>query len=451
MQKTSAPAPVDASALLARYQQRAAVVAVIGLGYVGLPLVKAILGAGFKVVGLDVDREKVAALEQGRTYIRHVPAEPFSAAIANGRFRATTDFTALKDADAILICVPTPLTSHREPDLSYVEATTRAVAAQLKAGHLVILESTTYPGTTCGVMKPILEARGMRSGRDFFLAYSPEREDPGNPAFATTAIPKVIGGDGAEALALANALYSAFVPQTVPVSSPDTAEAVKLTENVFRAVNIALVNELKILYEAMGIDVWEVIDAAKTKPFGYMPFYPGPGLGGHCIPIDPFYLTWKAREYELPTRFIELAGETNTQMPRHVVGRLADELNHRTGRGLKGARVLIVGLAYKKNVDDTRESPSFKLMELLEGRGAACDVHDPLVPVVPRTREHASFAGRKSVALDAAAVASYDVVLIATDHDAIDYKALVGAAKLVIDTRNACARAGAVGGNVVKA
>ena len=300
-------------------------------------------------------------------------------------------------------------------------------------------------------MKPILEAGGLRSGRDFFLAYSPEREDPGNPSFSAEAIPKVIGGDGAEALALADALYSAFVSKTVPVSSADTAEAVKLTENVFRAVNIALVNELKVVYEAMGIDIWEVIEAAKTKPFGYMPFYPGPGLGGHCIPIDPFYLTWKAREYDLPTRFIELAGETNTQMPRHVVGRLADELNRRTGRGLKGARVLIVGLAYKKNVDDTRESPAFKLMQLLEGQGAACDVHDPLIPVVPKTREHASFAGRKSVPLDAATVASYDVVLIATDHDAIDYKALVGAAKLVIDTRNACARAGAVGANVVKA
>ena len=451
MQKSSAAAPVVASALLGKYRQRAAAVAVIGLGYVGLPLVKAILGAGFKVIGLDVDREKVAALEQGRTYIRHLPAEPFSAAIAEGRFQPTTDFAALADADAILICVPTPLTSHREPDLSFVEATTRSVAAHLKPGHLVILESTTYPGTTCGVMKPILEAGGMRSGRDFFLAYSPEREDPGNPAFSTTVIPKVIGGDGADALSLAGALYSAFVPTTIPVSSPDTAEAVKLSENIFRAVNIALANELKLVYEAMGIDVWEVIDAAKTKPFGYMPFYPGPGLGGHCIPIDPFYLTWKAREYGLPTRFIELAGETNTQMPRHVVGRLADEFNRRTGRGLRGAKVLVVGLAYKKNVDDTRESPSFKLMELLEGRGAECDVHDPLVPVVPRTREHASFAGRKSVALDAGTVASYDVVLIATDHDAVDYKALVAGAKLVVDTRNACARAGALGDNVVKA
>ena len=452
MQKSSAPATVaDVAALLARYQQRAAVVAVIGLGYVGLPLVKAILGAGFKVVGLDVDQAKVTALEQGRTYIRHLPAEPFSAAIASGRFLPATDFAALEDADAILICVPTPLTSHREPDLSYVETTTRAIAGHLKPGHLIVLESTTYPGTTNGVMKPILEAQGLRSGRDFFLAYSPEREDPGNPAFTTTAIPKVIGGDGPEALALANALYSAFVPKTVPVSSPDTAEAVKLTENVFRAVNIALVNELKVVYDAMGIDVWEVIEAAKTKPFGYMAFYPGPGLGGHCIPIDPFYLTWKAREYELSTRFIELAGETNTQMPRHVVNRLAEALNSRTGRGLKGARVLIVGLAYKKNVDDTRESPSFKLMELLEARGAICDVHDPLVPVVPRTREHAAFAGRKSVPLDGATIAAFDVVLIATDHDAVDYKALVASAKLVIDTRNACARAGAHGTNVVKA
>jgi UDP-N-acetyl-D-glucosamine dehydrogenase len=300
-------------------------------------------------------------------------------------------------------------------------------------------------------MKPILEAGGSWSGRDFFLAYSPEREDPGNPSYSTAAIPKVIGGDGPEALQLAEALYGTFVPKTVPVASLEAAEAVKLTENIFRAVNIALVNELKVLYDAMGIDVWEVIEAAKTKPFGYMPFYPGPGLGGHCIPIDPFYLTWKAREYELSTQFIELAGQVNTQMPRYVVARLAAELDRRTGRGLNGAKVLIIGVAYKKNVDDTRESPSFKLIELLEQRGASCDVHDPYVPVIPSTREHPELAGRRSVPVDTPSLAKYDVVLIATDHDIVDYKALVSASKLVVDTRNACARAGAAYSNVVKA
>jgi UDP-N-acetyl-D-glucosamine dehydrogenase len=437
--------------LLKRYQERSAVIAVIGLGYVGLPLVKALLGVPFKVIGLDADPEKVAALKQGRTYIRHMPAEPFTAAFAKGQFCPTSEFGVLTEADAILMCLPTPLTAHREPDLSFVEGSTRGLAPFLKRGQLVVLESTTYPGTTGQVMKPILEAGGLRSGRDFFMAYSPEREDPGNPSYSTAAIPKVLGGDGSEALRLAEVLYGTFVSKTVPVSSLEAAEAVKLTENIFRAVNIALVNELKLVYDAMGIDVWEVIDAAKTKPFGYMPFYPGPGLGGHCIPIDPFYLTWKAREYELSTQFIELAGQVNTQMPRYVVARLAAELDRRTGRGLNGAKVLIIGVAYKKNVDDTRESPSFKMIDLLEQRGASCDVHDPYVPVIPSTREHPALAGRRSVPVDSPSVAKYDVVLIATDHDAVDYKALVSAAKLVVDTRNACARAGAANSNVIKA
>jgi UDP-N-acetyl-D-glucosamine dehydrogenase len=438
--------------LLRRFEERSAVIAVIGLGYVGLPLVKALLGVPFKVIGLDTDPEKVAALKQGRTYIHHMPAERFTAAFTSGQFCPTAEFDALTDADAIIMCVPTPLTAHREPDLGFVEASTRGLAPFLRRGQLVVLESTTYPGTTGQVMKPILEARGSRSGRDFFLAYSPEREDPGNPSYSTAAIPKVIGGDGSEALQLAEALYRTFVPKTVPVASLEVAEAVKLTENIFRSVNIALVNELKVLYDAMGIDVWEVIEAAKTKPFGYMPFYPGPGLGGHCIPIDPFYLTWKAREYELSTQFIELAGQVNTQMPRYVVARLAAELDRRTGKGLNGAKVLIVGVAYKKNIDDTRESPSFKLIELLEERGASCDVHDPYVPVIPSTREHPALAGRRSVPVDSTSLAKYDVVLIATDHDIVDYKALVSAAKLVVDTRNACARAGAAAcPNVIKA
>ena len=347
--------------------------------------------------------------------------------------------------------MPTPLTAHREPDLTYVENTAKAIAPHLRPGQLVVLESTTYPGTTRDVVKPILEASGLKSGRDFFLAFRPEREDPGNAKFSTRVIPKVVGGDGTAAAEIADALYSTFVPKTVPVSSPETAEAVKLTENIFRSVNIALVNELKVVYAAMGIDVWEVIEAAKTKPFGFMPFYPGPGLGGHCIPIDPFYLTWKAREYELSTRFIELAGEINTAMPRYVVARLADELDARAGKGLNGARILMLGLAYKKNVDDIRESPAFKLIELLEKRGAACDFHDPYVPVVPRSREHPDMAGRKSVPLDPAAVAGYDAVLIVTDHDNVDYVSVAKSARLVVDTRNACARAGAVGPHIVKA
>jgi UDP-N-acetyl-D-glucosamine dehydrogenase len=314
------------------------------------------------------------------------------------------------------------------------------------------LESTTYPGTTREVVKPILElTSNLRCGRDFFLAYSPEREDPGNNEYFTSRIPKVVGADGAEALKIANSLYSILVTRTVPVSSLEIAEATKLTENIFRSVNIALVNELKILYSAMGIDVWEVIEAAKTKPFGYMPFYPGPGLGGHCIPIDPFYLTWKAHEYELSTRFIELAGEINTNMPRYVVSRVAEELNCRFGRGLKGARILILGLAYKKGVDDTRESPSLKLIELLEKRGSICDFYDPFVSIIPKTREYKELAGRLSVVLDGPTLSSYDTVLVATDHDTVDYALVVSNAKLIVDTRNVCVRLGLSGENVAKA
>jgi UDP-N-acetyl-D-glucosamine dehydrogenase len=434
-----------------RFQERTATVGIIGLGYVGLPLVQALLDNGLSVVGVDVDTVKVEALKEGRTYIHHIPGESFREPVAKGRFLPSTDFAELARANGILICVPTPLTAHREPDLTYVENTARAIAPHLRPGQLVVLESTTYPGTTRDVVKPILESSGLKSGRDFFLAFSPEREDPGNAKFSTRVIPKVIGGDGKEAAEIADALYSTFVPKTVPVSSPETAEAVKLTENIFRSVNIALVNELKVVYAAMGIDVWEVIEAAKTKPFGFMPFYPGPGLGGHCIPIDPFYLTWKAREYELSTRFIELAGEINTAMPRYVVSRIADELDARAGRGLKGAKILIIGLAYKKNVDDVRESPAFKLIELLERRGAVCDAHDPYVAVVPPLREHPDMVGRKSVPLNPAAIASYDAVLIVTDHDCVDYASLAKSARLIVDTRNACTRAGLEGPNIAKA
>jgi UDP-N-acetyl-D-glucosamine dehydrogenase len=450
---TSERTPVAAQVadLTARIADRRASVGIIGLGYVGLPLAQAISGRGFKVLGFDVDDAKVEALNSGRSYIKHIPAAAIAQLVGAGRFEASADFARLAEADAILICVPTPLSRHREPDLSFVVRTTEAIARHLRPGQLVVLESTSYPGTTTEVMRPILEAGGLRSGRDFFLAYSPEREDPGNPDFSTARIPKVVGGDGPEALRLAAALYGEFVVRVVPVSSPETAEAVKLTENIFRSVNIALANELKVVFDAMGIDVWEVIEAAKTKPFGFMPFYPGPGLGGHCIPIDPFYLTWKAREFDIATRFIELAGEVNVSMPRYVVERLAGALDRQTGRGLNGATILIVGIAYKRNVDDMRESPALRLIELIEARGAVTSYHDPLIPVIPTTREHAALAGRRSVALEAEAIGGFDAVLIATDHDSVDYKVLAGAARLVVDTRNACGRAGAAGPNVVRA
>jgi UDP-N-acetyl-D-glucosamine dehydrogenase len=434
-----APRAALAGALLERILAREAKVGVIGLGYVGLPLVRATVEAGFSVLGFDIDRDKVAQLNAGRSYIRHISGEMVAALRETGRFEATDDFSLAHEVDVLLACVPTPLTRHREPDLSFVVGTAEAVAPHLRAGQLFVLESTTYPGTTDEVVKPILS----RSGVDVFIAYSPEREDPGNIDFGTTAIPKVVGGDGEDALRLAQAFYDQFVSRTVPVTSPAVAEAVKLTENIFRAVNIALVNELKVVFDAMGISVWEVIEAAKTKPFGYMPFYPGPGLGGHCIPIDPFYLTWKAREHEIATRFIELAGEVNTSMPRHVVERLARTLDERAAKGLNGARILVIGVAYKKNVDDTRESPAFSIMEMLEARGAKLDYHDPYVPVIPPIREHPRFAGRRSQALEPALLGAVDAVLIVTDHDEVDYEALAAGARLVVDTRNATRRVSA--------
>jgi UDP-N-acetyl-D-glucosamine dehydrogenase len=442
---------VGASALRGRVLDRSARVGVIGLGYVGLPLVSAIAASGFTVTGFDIDPHKVSMLNAGRSYIHHIPDRDVASLVSGGRFVAVTDFAGLAEMDAILICVPTPLTRYREPDLSYVVGTTEAVARHLRRGQLVVLESTTYPGTTREVMRPILERGGLRSGEDFFLAYSPEREDPGNKDYNAQGIPKVVGGDGADALMLTRTLYDQFVTRTVPVSSPETAEAVKLTENIFRAVNIALVNELKLIYEPMGIDIWEVIEAAKSKPFGFMPFYPGPGLGGHCIPIDPFYLTWKAREHESPTRFIELAGEINTAMPRYVVDRLAWGLSEKLGKSMRGAKVLILGVAYKKNVDDTRESPSFKVMELLEKRGVEIAFHDPLVPEIPQLREHPEFGGRKSVPLDQATLKRFDAALIATDHDQVDYRLVADTCPLVIDTRNACARNNITTTNIVKA
>ena len=448
----ASPAMCPAAAgLMARIEAREARAAVIGLGYVGLPLAMAMARGGFRVTGVDIDPGKIAAIGQDTSYIEAVSSEVMAQMRAEGRFEATTDFDALMACDCIAICVPTPLTAHRTPDLSYIENTARAIGPRLREGQLVILESTTYPGTTDDVLRPILEAGGLKSGRDIFLGFSPEREDPGNRQFETVTIPKVVAGDGADAAALMQAFYGAFVQRVVPVSTNATAEAVKLTENIFRSVNIALVNELKLVYDAMGIDVWEVIEAAKSKPFGYMPFYPGPGLGGHCIPIDPFYLTWKSREYDQPTRFIELAGEINTAMPHHVTDRLAQALDRVSGKALSRSRVLVLGLAYKKNVPDIRESPSLKLIELIRERGAEVAYHDPFVAEIPKTREYMALKGMRSVVWSEAEIRGFDAVLIATDHDGTDYAALADWAPLIVDTRNAMARHGVTGGTVVKA
>ena len=442
---------VETDALLARLRDHAATIAVVGLGYVGLPLLLAVTQRGFPGLGFDIDPAKVEKLNGGGSYIQRILPADVAAMRASGRLEATADFARLGEADAVLLCVPTPLTRQREPDLSFIVRTAEAVAGTLRPGQLIVLESTTYPGTTREIVRPILEKTGLASGRDFFLAYSPEREDPGNQSYSTGDIPKVVGGDGEAAQLLACALYGEIVAQTVPVSSLEAAEAVKLTENIFRSVNIALVNELKLVFDAMGIDVWEVIEAAKSKPFGYMPFYPGPGLGGHCIPIDPFYLTWKAREFDLATRFIELAGEINTAMPRHVVDKLAEALSERRGRAVNGANILILGVSYKKNVDDMRESPALKIMEILERRGARLSFHDPLIGEIPPTREYPELTGRRSSPLDRNTLAASDAALICTDHDAIDYGLVVEACPIVVDTRNACARHGLVRDNIVKA
>lgn len=441
----------DVEGALAKIKDKAWVVGIVGLGYVGLPLALAFAQNGFKVVGFDIDPTKVDLLNAGGSYFKHIPASKISPRVQDKSFSATADFSKLPSVDAIIICVPTPLTRHREPDMSYIVSTTEEIQKFLRPGHIVILESTTYPGTTREVVRPILERTGLASGRDFFLAYSPEREDPGNIDFETSRIPKVVGGDGDAAKRLAVALYSRAVIDTVPTSSVDTAEAVKLTENIFRAVNIALVNELKTIYAKMGINIWEVIEAAKTKPFGFMPFYPGPGLGGHCIPIDPFYLTWKAREFEISARFIELAGEINTAMPAYVVDRLAEALNMSASKALQGARILLVGLAYKKNVEDVRESPAFKLVSLIKAKGGLVEYYDPYVDKVPVTREHPELAGQQSVRFEPAVLESFDAAVICTDHDNVDYDALVKHSKIVVDTRNATSRVTAVGAKIYQA
>jgi UDP-N-acetyl-D-glucosamine dehydrogenase len=424
---------------LQRVADRSARVGVIGLGYVGLPLALVFEESGFLVVGFDVDPAKPQALHRGESYIRHIGRERVATAFARGRVVATADFDRLAECDAILICVPTPLGRHREPDLSYIRATGEAVARGLRRGQLVVLESTTYPGTTREELLPRLEAGGRRCGKDFFLAFSPEREDPGNPSFHTQNIPKVVGGIDAPSLEAAVALYGAAIARVVPVSSPEVAEAAKILENVFRAVNIALANEMKVVLDRMGINVWEVIEAAKTKPFGFMPFYPGPGLGGHCIPLDPFYLSWKAAEHGVWARFIELAGEINTSMPAYVIERTASALN-RHGRSLMGSKVLVLGLSYKADIDDDRESPSFEIIERLRAAGAEVAYCDPHIPVARPGREHD--IGLSSVPCTAEEFARHDVLVVATAHSEFKVAALYAGAKLVVDARNLMAPLG---------
>lgn len=418
-----------------KIQTRSAIIGVIGLGYVGLPLVRTFVQAGFRCLGFDLDARKIEKLQRGESYIGHLPGEWIAEMVQAGKFSATSDMDRLAEADAILICVPTPLTDSRDPDLSYVENTAREIARSLRPGQLVVLESTTYPGTTRDIVLPILNERRRKLGTDFFLAYSPEREDPGNPNFSTQRIPKVVGGAEAQSGELANLLYSQAVVQTVPVENCEIAEACKILENVYRAVNIAMVNELKVLFDRLGIDIWSVIEAAKTKPFGFQPFYPGPGLGGHCIPIDPFYLSWLARKHESPARFIELAGEINWEMPRYVVQKVSDALND-AAKPLRGSRVGILGVAYKKDVDDPRESPAFRIIEMLEDRGAILSYHDPHVPQLPKMR-HYRVPDLRSESLTAKWLKSQDAVLIVTDHSAVDYAFVVEHARLVVDTRNA--------------
>lgn len=428
--------------LLAQLDARQSLIGVIGLGYVGLPLAVSAARAGYRVTGFDIDPGKPARLNVGESYIEAVDPLELAEHVAAGRFSATDEFDRLAEMDVIVVCVPTPLNRHREPDLSFVTATADRIATVLRPGQLVSIESTTFPGTTDEVVRPILERTDLVSGRDFFLAYSPEREDPGSKTHRTTTIPKVVAGDGADASRLTERFYGAIVERVVPVSTTRAAEAVKITENVFRAVNIALVNELKTVYEAMGVDIWEVIDAAATKPFGFMPFYPGPGLGGHCIPIDPFYLTWKAREYGIATRFIELAGEVNLSMPSYVLSRLERALDETRRLSLGAARVLIIGVAYKPNVSDVRESPAFELIERLLDRGASVDYHDPWVPSVPLTRKHEELVGLQSVRLTTDILADTDAVLVVTDHDAINYDLLGTFSGVIVDTRNAIRKRG---------
>ncbi len=417
--------------LLQKIQNKTFTVGVVGLGYVGLPLNLCFVEKGLRSIGFDIDTKKTDALKNKQSYIKHISSERIAKAVDTGLFSATTDFSRVKECDAVLIAVPTPLNKNREPEMEYIVSTCESIAPHMRKGQLIVLESTTYPGTTEEVMVPILEKSGLKLDVDFYVAFSPEREDPNNPNYTTETIPKVVGSTSPDGLEVADKLYSQIVIKTVPVSSTQVAEATKLMENIFRSVNIALVNELKVTFSRMGIDIWEVINAAKTKPFGFMPFYPGPGLGGHCIPIDPFYLTWKAREFGVHTRFIELAGEINTAMPDYVIQRVMEALND-SGKALKNSRVLILGLAYKANVDDDRESPSYTLMEKLEAKGATVEYNDPHVPVIKPTREHPQFIGKKSVPVSG----EYDLILISTAHNEYSALDLIQFGIPVVDTRN---------------
>ena len=441
--------------LLKKIENKTAVIGIIGLGYVGLPLALEYATKGFKTIGFDIDERKIPILNSGKSYIKHIKEDKIKRTVNNKKFSATADFTRLPEADAIIICVPTPLNEHREPDMTYIENSGKMVAQYLRAGQFVSLESSTYPGTTEEILLPMFEnapvtqsvignkqsakVKKLIVGKDFYLAFSPEREDPNNPNYSTATIPKVVGGVTANCLKIALAIYNQVIVKTVPVSSPRAAEATKLLENIYRSINIALVNELKMVFERMNIDVWEVINAAATKPFGFQAFYPGPGLGGHCIPIDPFYLTWKAREFEISTKFIELAGEINTFMPYYVVEKAGEVLN-KYKKSLNGSQVLILGASYKKDIDDMRESPSLKLIEILREKGAKVDYNDPYVPKLPKTRKYQY--DMKSVELSKKNLAKYDLVLLSTDHTDYNYKFITSNSKLILDTRNAFERSG---------
>ncbi len=444
--------------LLQKIENKSAVIGIVGLGYVGLPLGLEFAEKDFFVLGFDIDDTKIPVLNSGNSYIKHIKAERIKNAVDNKKFEATSDFSRLPEVDAIIIAVPTPLDEHREPDISFIENSGKAIANYLRKGQIVVLESSTYPGTTDEVLLPMFEEveftqnkenpKKLVVGEDFYLAFSPEREDPNNPNYTTATIPKVVGGVTPNCSKIANALYGGVIVKTVPVSSTRAAEATKLLENIYRSINIALVNELKMVFDRMGIDVWEVIDAASTKPFGFNAFYPGPGLGGHCIPIDPFYLTWKAREFEINTKFIELAGEINTYQPYYVVERTMDFLNTKR-KTLNGSKVLLLGAAYKKNIDDMRESPSLKLIEILRERGAEVDYSDTYIPVLPKTRKYKY--DMNSVELTEENIKKYDVVLLSTDHDDFDYKFIAEHAQLIVDTRNAFGKHGIVTDKINKA
>ena len=438
--------------LLEKIKNKSAIVGIIGMGYVGLPLALTFSAKKFNVLGFDLDEKKISLLNKGRGYLKHISDNKIKQAVNSGYLKTTSDFSKLKEVDAIIICVPTPLTEHREPDMSFVENTAKTIAKYLRKGQLVVLESTTYPGTTEELLLPMFENSNDKNkfkvGKDFYLAFSPEREDPNNPDFKTAEIPKVVGGVTPTCLKVAKALYDQVIIKTVPVSSPRAAEATKLLENIYRSVNIALVNELKMVFDKMNIDVWEVIAAASTKPFGFKAFYPGPGLGGHCIPIDPFYLTWKAREFELNTKFIELAGEINTHQPYYVVQKSIEALN-KNKKALNGAKVLILGAAYKKDIDDMRESPSLKLIEIYREKGAQVDYYDPYVLKLPKTRKYQY--NMVSIDLTKESISKYDLVVLSTDHEAFNYEMIARNSKLIIDTRNAFEKKNLVSKNIYKA